>query len=50
MSTEREFFMTVAMYVNSDGVLNDDRYEYETIGLPLMADLGEAAARRLLLP
>jgi hypothetical protein len=50
MNAHREFFMTVAMYVNSDGVLNDDRYDYETIGLPLMADLGEAAAKRLLRP
>lgn len=46
----REFFMTAVMYVNSDGVLNDDRYDYETLGLPLMADLGEAAAKRFLVP
>ncbi|MFZ4573968.1 MAG: serine hydrolase [Phycisphaerales bacterium] len=46
-ATGREFFLTATVYVNSDGVLNDDAYDYETVGLPLLADLGEAAAARV---
>ena len=44
----RAFFLAATLYTNEDGVLNDDLYEYETVALPFMADLGEAAARRLL--
>lgn len=42
------FFLAATLYTNEDGILNDDRYEYEDIALPFLADLGEAAARRLL--
>ena len=41
--TGRGFFLAVSLYTNADGVLNDDNYEYETVALPFMADLGEAA-------
>jgi hypothetical protein len=27
--------------VNSDGVMNDDKYDYETIGLPFFYKLGQ---------
>lgn len=46
--TGRACFVTATIYTNSDGVLNDDAYDYDTIALPFMADLGEAVARRLL--
>lgn len=46
--TGRGFFLAATLYTNADGVLNDDRYEYDTVALPFLADLGEAAARRLL--
>ena len=36
--------LSAVIYVNSDGVLNDDQYEYEQLGLPFLAELG----RRLL--
>ncbi|HMI78389.1 MAG TPA: serine hydrolase [Ferruginibacter sp.] len=36
-----EFFVSAAIYCNSDGVLNDDKYDYERIGLPFMKHLGE---------
>jgi hypothetical protein len=45
--TDRSFFLAAALYTNGDGVLNDDQYDYATVGLPFLADLGEAAARRL---
>ncbi len=35
-----EFMLTGVIYVNSDGVLNDDKYEYETVGWPFFRDLG----------
>lgn len=38
-----EFLLSAALYVNQDGVLNDDRYEYESIGLPFLQRLGSAA-------
>lgn len=44
----RSFFFAATLYTNDDGVLNDDKYDYETVALPFLADLGEAAARRLL--
>ena len=45
--TGRSFFLAATLYTNRDGVLNDDRYEYQEIALPFLADLGEAVARRL---
>ena len=46
-ATGRSFFLAATLYTNRDGVLNDDRYEYQEIALPFLADLGEAAARQL---
>lgn len=36
-----EFFVTAVIYVNRDEILNDDQYEYEEIGFPFYAELGE---------
>jgi len=36
-----EFMLTATAYVNRDGVLNDDKYEYETVGWPFMYQLGQ---------
>jgi hypothetical protein len=38
--TRTEFMLTASIYVNSDGVLNDDKYDYETIGYPFFAEIG----------
>jgi hypothetical protein len=35
-----EFLLSAVIYVNNDEVFNDDVYEYETIGLPFMANVG----------
>jgi Beta-lactamase enzyme family len=32
--------VSAVIYVNSDGVLNDDKYEYESVGVPFLAELG----------
>jgi hypothetical protein len=36
-----EFMLSATIYCNSDGILNDDNYEYETIGFPFMKQLGK---------
>ncbi|MEP7254753.1 MAG: serine hydrolase, partial [Ferruginibacter sp.] len=35
-----EFFLSAIIYCNSDGIMNDDKYDYKTIGLPFMKNLG----------
>jgi hypothetical protein len=37
-----EFIVSATIYCNADGILNDDKYEYNTIGLPFMKDIGKA--------
>ncbi|MEO7120645.1 MAG: serine hydrolase [Ginsengibacter sp.] len=36
-----EFFLSATIYCNSDGILNDDKYDYDSIGLPFMKNLGQ---------
>ncbi len=33
--------LTATVYVNSDGILNDDKYDYEEMGWPFMRELGQ---------
>jgi beta-lactamase class A len=35
-----EFLLTATIHVNQDGIFNDDKYEYETIGEPFLAEIG----------
>lgn len=44
----RAVFVTAVLYTNSDGILNDDKYDYETLADSFLADLGELVARRWL--
>lgn len=37
-----EFVLAATILCNSDGIFNDDRYDYETVGLPFLAKLGQA--------
>lgn len=37
-----EFILAATILCNSDGVFNDDRYDYETVGIPFLARLGRA--------
>lgn len=39
-ATGVEFLLSAVLYVNADGVLNDDKYEYDSIGLPFLRELG----------
>lgn len=36
-----EFMLSGVIYVNSDGVLNDDKYEYKDIGYPFFREVGQ---------
>jgi len=40
MENKVEFIVSATLLVNKDGIFNDDNYEYETIGLPFLAELG----------
>jgi hypothetical protein len=35
-----EFIVSATLLVNKDGIFNDDKYEYDTVGLPFMGELG----------
>jgi beta-lactamase class A len=35
-----EFMVSATILVNKDGVFNDDKYEYDEIGFPFLAELG----------
>ncbi|OQX97573.1 MAG: hypothetical protein B6I20_12330 [Bacteroidetes bacterium 4572_117] len=35
-----EFFLSAVIHVNENRVFNDDKYEYEQIGFPFLAELG----------
>ena len=35
-----EFFLSAIIHVNENGIYNDDKYEYDQIGMPFMAELG----------
>lgn len=35
-----EYMLSCTLYVNSDQILNDDRYDYLSIGYPLLRELG----------
>jgi hypothetical protein len=35
-----EFMLSAVIYCNADGILNDDKYEYETVGFPFLKKLG----------
>ena len=35
-----EFLLSATIYCNSDGILNDDKYDYDSVGLPFMKQLG----------
>ncbi|WP_229252833.1 serine hydrolase [Dyadobacter helix] len=36
-----EFMLSAVIYCNEDQIFNDDKYDYATIGLPFMANLGK---------
>ena len=37
-----EFMLTATIHCNSDGIYNDDRYEYDSVGYPFLKNLGRS--------
>ena len=37
---QSEFLLSAVLYVNQDGIINDGAYEYDSTGLPFLAQLG----------
>jgi hypothetical protein len=50
VSTQRGFFVTVTVYANEDGVLNDDDYDYDEVSRPLLKALGAALTSAIFKP
>jgi Beta-lactamase enzyme family len=40
--SQTEFVLAATILCNTDGVFNDDQYDYDNIGFPFLADLGRA--------
>lgn len=38
--TNKEYIITATIHVNENKIFNDDNYEYESIGIPFLAELG----------
>jgi len=36
-----EFMLSAVIHCNSDGIFNDDKYDYDTVGFPFMKQLGQ---------
>ncbi len=49
LRTGRAMVVTVVLYANDNGVLNDNHYEYDAITRPFLKDLGEVLVREVLL-
>ena len=39
---QSEFLLSTVLYVNQDGIINDGAYEYDSLGLPFLTQLGQA--------
>lgn len=48
--TSRSFFVTAVVYANPDETMNSDRYAYDTISYPALADVGEVISRQAFAP
>ncbi len=47
-TTRRAVFLTAVVYANSNQVINDDQYDYDRVGSPLLASVAKAVAKRWL--
>lgn len=43
-NNKTEFILSATIHCNSDGVYNDDHYDYDTVGLPFMKNIGRLIA------
>lgn len=47
-TNELAFILTATIHVNKNGIFNDDNYEYESIGIPFLAQLGREIHQELI--
>ena len=47
LDTGKEFVLTVGIYANEDEVINDAKYDYETLAYPIMKDVGRLIMNQL---
>jgi hypothetical protein len=40
LKTGSSFLLSAVVYCNSDGILNDNRYDYDSLGFPLLKEIG----------
>ena len=40
LRTGSGFLLSAVVYCNGDGILNDDRYDYDSLGFPLLGEIG----------
>ncbi|WP_165768366.1 serine hydrolase [Hymenobacter amundsenii] len=40
-TNQSEFMLSAVLYVNKNGIINDGTYEYDSVGLPFLAALGQ---------
>lgn len=45
-SNHTEFLVSVIIYCNSDGIFNDDKYDYTNVGYPFLKQLGRVLYER----
>ncbi|SDB20051.1 Beta-lactamase enzyme family protein [Flavobacteriaceae bacterium MAR_2010_188] len=43
-----EYILTATLFVNKNGIFNDDTYEFETIGIPFLSKLGKEIHNHLI--
>ncbi|MDX1472006.1 MAG: serine hydrolase [Flavobacteriaceae bacterium] len=43
-----EYVLTATIHVNENGIFNDDTYEYDSIGIPFLANLGREIHQQLI--
>lgn len=46
LQNHTEFMIAATIYVNSDGIINDDKYDYDDIGYPFFKEIGEIIYHR----
>ena len=47
LDTGKEFVLTVGIYANEDEVINDAKYDYESLAYPIMKDIGRLIMNQL---
>ena len=47
LDSGKEFVLTVGIYANEDEVINDAKYDYETLAYPMMKDIGRLIMNQL---